>query len=98
MDRLHLASFAEIDGRASICGECDLSNADEIEAWLISFGPGPLDVDLAGVTFLDSSGLYALMRVTRKNPSLRVVNPSPIVRRVLEVTGTTYLIDDRTSA
>jgi anti-anti-sigma factor len=53
--------------------------------------PDLLDVDLAGVTFMDCIGLGVLVAVRRvaawTGCELRVVNPQPIVRRVLELTG-----------
>jgi anti-anti-sigma factor len=53
--------------------------------------PDLLDVDLAGVTFLDCTGLGALVAVRnaaiRAGGQMRVSHPQPIVRRILEVTG-----------
>jgi len=83
-----LAKFVETDGRALINGEIDISNATRIEDWLINLGRVPLEVDLSGVTFFDSTALRSLLRVARHNGSLRVVNPSPSVARVLDITDT----------
>jgi len=47
-------------------------------------------VDLAGVTFIDSTGVGTLAlthRVGGATCVVRVVNPNPAVRRVLEMTG-----------
>ena len=82
------------NGRPTVEGECDLRSAVHLAAWLASFDEGPLEVDLAGVTFFDSSGLRAMLNARRRNPGIRIVNPSKAVLRVLEVTGTTdYLIN-----
>jgi hypothetical protein len=43
--------MALIDGRPTIWGDCDLSNAETIEAWLAGFGRAASEVDLTGVTF-----------------------------------------------
>jgi stage II sporulation protein AA (anti-sigma F factor antagonist) len=77
-----------VDGRPTIRGECDWSNADEIEAWLHAFGRGELEVDLSGVTFFDSAAIRSVLRVLKRNPTMRVVRPSPNVERVLKITGT----------
>jgi anti-anti-sigma factor len=53
-------------------------------------------LDLAGVTFLDSSGLRTLVAANAvlqaRDAALVLRSPSPNIRRVLEVTGLTELI------
>ena len=63
------AEFGIVEGRPTIRGECDLSNAADIEGWLISFGEAPIDVDLSGVTFFGASALRALINVAKCNPN-----------------------------
>ena len=87
-----ILQLAVIEGRPSILGECDLSNAPEIAAWLETFDGAPLDLDLSGVTFLDSSGLHVLLKARQRNPGVRIGTASPIVLRLLEVTGTTKFL------
>jgi anti-anti-sigma factor len=77
-----------VDGHLTIRGECDLSNADEIERWLFAFDGAPIQLDLSGVTFLDSSFLHVLLKVKQRNASMRVVESSAVVSRLLEITGT----------
>ena len=77
-----------VEGRPSIRGECDLANATQVASWLDTFDGGPVELDLSGVTFLDSSGLHVLLNLRRRNPAMRVTAASRIVLRVLEVTGT----------
>ena len=85
-----------IDGRPTIRGERDLANAREMEEWLTTFDTQPLEVDLSGITFFDSTALRALLNVRRRNHHLRVVNPSEVVANLLEVTGTVdYLVHGR---
>ena len=84
-----------VGGRPTIRGECDLLNATEIRGWLGTWGRNAIEVDLSGVTFFDAAALKALLAVAQRNPNMRVVNPSPIVRRVLEVTGTDKVLVDR---
>ena len=80
--------LAVIDGRPSLIGECDYSNAETIDAWLATFGRAAIDVDLGGVTFFDAAALRALLGAARRNPNMRIVMPSPVVEHVLELTGT----------
>ena len=49
-----------------------------------------LDLDLSGVTFLDSSGLGALISLHKtmrsRNGTVRLINPAANVRQILELT------------
>ena len=54
-------------------------------------------VDLSAVTFLDSSGLHALVAAYHRVPAggeLRVVGLRPNVRKVFEITGLLALFGD----
>ena len=77
-----------VDGRPTVRGACDLSGAAQIESWLLSFDGQLVEVDLSGVTFFDSSALRVFLNTRRQKPTLRIVDPSVAVRRVLEITGT----------
>jgi anti-anti-sigma factor len=76
-----------VDGRPTVRGECDMLSAGDIEAWLLSFDE-LVEVDLSEVTFFDSSALRAILNVRRDKPTMRIVEPSVAVRKVLEITGT----------
>ena len=89
--------MALIDGRPTIWGNCDMSNAETIEAWLVAFGRAAIDVDLSGVTFFDAAALRALLAVAKRNPNMRIVKASPSVQRVLDLTGTSGRLVDGTS-
>jgi anti-sigma B factor antagonist len=73
-------------------GEVDAS-VDERLADVILLGGSGLDVvvDMSGVTFLDSTGLRALIRAKRACDVLDrrfvVIAPSTVVRRVFEIAG-----------
>jgi anti-anti-sigma factor len=84
-----------IDGRPAIRGECDLATAESIENWLTSFDGHPLEVDLRDVTFFDAAALRAFLAAHRHNPHLRIINPSDVGRRVLEITETSDILDGR---
>lgn len=89
--------MAIIDGRPTIWGNCDMSNAETIEAWLVAFGRAAIDVDLSGVMFFDAAALRALLAVATCNPNMRVVRPSPSVQRVLDLTSTSGRLVDGTT-
>ena len=85
------------DGTAHVAvrGEIDFSNADEVAQALrdavTDWSPPVLRVDLRAATFIDSTGLGALIEgyqaATGQDSSFVVVNPTPGFRRVLTVTG-----------
>jgi anti-sigma B factor antagonist/stage II sporulation protein AA (anti-sigma F factor antagonist) len=92
-----LAVVVQPDGdavRLVLVGEIELSTADLLREQLFSAldrHPAAVQVDLAGVTFMDSTGIAALAlarnRAISDAVTLTVINFQPTVRRVLEVTG-----------
>jgi anti-sigma B factor antagonist len=85
------------DGTAhvAVLGEIDFSNADEVAQALrdavADWSPPVLQVDLRAATFIDSTGLGALIEgyraATERDTGFLVVNPTASFRRVLTVTG-----------
>ena len=88
---------ADHDGlvRASLDGELDLDCADQVRDSLAEAARQPgcrhLEVDVSGLTFIDSYALGAL--VSARNTAvgagvaLTLANPSPPVRKAVQVTG-----------
>ena len=84
-------------------GEIDASNAQRIyDAVLIvteSSGLADVELDLAAVTFMDSSGLSALIKAASilrdRDGNLTLCNPSAPAARLLEVTGLTNHLLER---
>src|SRR4051812_1904178 len=80
---------------AAVLGEIDFSNADEVaQAFrdaVTDWSPPELQVDLRQATFIDSTGLGALIEgyraATGQGCRFVVLNPSPAFHRVLVVTG-----------
>ena len=70
-------------------GEIDLTNAPELAAALDA---PHLMVDLRRVTFLDSTGLAALVQARESAVSFELT-ASRIVRRLLEITGLLEVLD-----
>ena len=80
-------------GRPSIRGSCSLATSEEIARWLRSFEDDALEVDLSGVTSFDSHALRLLLDTRLDRRRFRIVNPSPPVAQVLNITGThAYLV------
>jgi anti-anti-sigma factor len=81
--------------RLAVAGEIDLSNSDLLHVRLLNvlsmLHPRHIEVDLAEVTFLDCSGLTVLVvagqAAARIGCRLRITDPQPAVRRVLDLTG-----------
>jgi len=78
----------------SVAGELDLTTAPELLqalTRLVDDGRRYLIVDLARLEFCDSSGLSVLVRVKNRldevGGEVALAAPTPIVERVLEVSG-----------
>jgi anti-anti-sigma factor len=86
----------------AVVGNVDLATAsvlaDRLQEVLREQAPAVLVVDLAGVSFLDCTGVgvLAAMRnaVVERGRRMWIVHPQPIVSRVLELTG---LLDELTA-
>jgi anti-sigma B factor antagonist len=79
------------DVHVDITGEIDITSSGALSDELLDAarsGTGPIIVNLGRVSFLDSSGLHALV-VARETagPRLQVGTVNPVVRRVLEMTS-----------
>jgi anti-anti-sigma factor len=78
--------------------EIDISNADLLPATVAAAvdGDKAVLIDLSGVTFLDSSGLRAILvcedSLAHEGISVKVVNPSDQSRRIFEICGLTHLL------
>ena len=84
------------DGRHEVAasGEVDIESVErllEVSRECLDASPQVLALDLAGVTFIDSSGLGALVRIRKaadaRNADLVLQNVPGSVHRLLEVTG-----------
>lgn len=85
-----------IDGTVHVVleGELDSYSSEEFRNWLADqAGSGCLrvEVDLDGVTFIDSAGLAALLAGTKwlrgRDGDLVLRRPRPAASRVFEITG-----------
>jgi anti-sigma B factor antagonist len=88
------------DGRTvvSLAGECDLTTREQLTTVLLAaLETAPVVVvDLAGLRFIDSSGVHGLVTghhaAVRLGRRLQVVNAGGAVAHVLEMTGVGELL------
>ena len=103
-----MARFSEDVRDDGLCvvrtaGDLDIAAAEEfVDVVRASLGRcSEVEIDLAEVTFIDSSGLGALVRLRKeaeaKNASLHLINVSAATDRLLQLTGLTEFFDIRTS-
>ncbi|MEU8137023.1 STAS domain-containing protein [Streptodolium elevatio] len=83
----------------TVRGEIDLDTEPHLRGSMtrcLLDGCSAIDVDLSDVTFCDSSGLHAFLDISRDAAKaggyLRLHSPSPIVVRLLTLTGTGTLV------
>ena len=78
-------------------GELDMAGVDRFERLLSDPGPGTFVLDMRGLTFIDSSGLRAVImadeRVRAEGGRFIVVRGPDRVNEVLEVTGVARQIE-----
>ncbi len=96
MENPVLSALAD-DGTATVTvlGEIDFANADEVAQGIrdavAEWAPPAIQVDLKDATFIDSTGLGALIEGYRAaiegEVRFVVINPTSSFRRVLTVTG-----------
>ena len=80
-------------------GELDLASADGLAEALVEMAGSTLVVDLADLSFMDSSGIGALVvarnRIRAKGAGeLVVARPNAIVQKALEIVGLSAWIVD----
>jgi anti-sigma B factor antagonist len=74
----------------AITGDLDIATVESVSQRIdqgLDGAPTHVVFDLAQVAFLDSSGLALLLQIAARVGSVEVRHPTPIVRRVIEVTG-----------
>jgi anti-sigma B factor antagonist len=82
-------------------GEFDLTGTDRFWAVLseaLAASPRSIILNARGLTFIDSSGLQALLQAraaaTDAGVALLVSEPSPALRRIAEIMGVEDLLED----
>ena len=90
----------------AVAGEVDIATSARLDVAITqSIDAGDLTqvlVDLDQVTFLDSTGIQALLdgrnRATERGLSFRVLNPHGVVRRTLAIAGVLRLLTEGSSS
>jgi anti-anti-sigma factor len=75
-------------------GELDAASVPVLWASMSRAAEQPRTIDLSELTFIDSSGLHALLIIRNDYEGVQVVNPQPNVRRVMDVLGITEQLID----
>jgi anti-sigma B factor antagonist len=77
------------DRGLKLAGELDMATAEELLAAIRDqAGDDVVILDFSGVSFMDSSGLRALLEAARDregDSAVAIVDPTPQVRRVLDI-------------
>lgn len=80
-------------------GELDLATSPDVGLWILQAerpGVEEIVVDLEQVSFIDSSAVHTLLRAAKRASDagriLTIARPSPVVTRILELTGNTFLL------
>ena len=78
-------------------GELDVANSEHVQQELVAVGGSVVVVDLSELTFIDSSGLTALVHahdeITGHGRGFELRGASGSVQRVFEITGLSKLLD-----
>jgi anti-sigma B factor antagonist len=101
-DDLHVKAEQDRTGTTIILeGDFDLSGIERFWAVFnqaLAASPRTITLNARGLTFIDSSGLRALLQAraaaTDTGAAFRVSEPSPALRRMAEMTGTEDLLED----
>lgn len=94
-----VVGITELRGRLVVIGDLDVAGGARLERVLLDLDDAGrvVQLDLSGVTFVDSTGLRSLLAASRRaqidGRRLRLVNPSQVVRRLLEITATAELFE-----
>lgn len=92
-----ISTGADPDGSTVLIltGELDSSNVEQLDQTtrsIVANRPSRLIFDLAELRFMDSAGISVLVQVATEVETVLVRNPPPIVKRLIEVTGLTGVL------
>lgn len=91
----HTVGLRIQDSQAAVDGELTIYSVASLASGLQSLGPGPLDIDLSGVTDIDTAGLQWMLMAKRfPGLSVRFLKHSPAVLQLLELSNLAAAIGD----
>ncbi len=73
-----------------LSGEIDMSNVETLRRTIepvVARASDKVIFDLGELSFMDSSGIALLLQVSAKSRTVRVLRPSPLVKRMIDATG-----------
>lgn len=73
--------------RVRVSGEVDLRTSDLLLGALSPGGDRRIALDLADMTFIDSTGLSALIAARKAGADIVLRNPPPQMQKLLSITG-----------
>ena len=89
MEPLTITPFAPPQHGLHLIGELDMATVTQLETAFESVsGDGPVTLDLSQLTFIDSSGLHAIMDFARsrnERDPLILASPSATAKRAMEI-------------
>ena len=91
---INTASGADGVPVVTVSGEVDISNVDLLKANVaaaMANRPERLVFDLRDLRYIDSAGIAVLLAAAAES-AVRLRDPSPAVRRVVELTGLTEVL------
>lgn len=94
--RIHESYLQDRVGIVRLSGAIDLTSAPELRGVLddaIERGAERIVLDVAEVDFIDSSGLAVIALVAERLGNVELRHPIAIVRRIIEVTGLSAIIE-----
>ena len=79
-----------------LCGKIDSGNAAETEKQIYALVAeqthGSVVADLEGLEYISSAGLRVILRLRKDEPELKMINASPEVYEIFDMTGFTEMI------
>jgi anti-anti-sigma factor len=80
-------------------GELDMARESELLNLVMTLDPQPgtaIDIDMTGVSFVDSAGLRGLVKAKRyldgRNCEVRLVEPQPQLVRIVNLVGLDHVL------
>lgn len=90
MDETEELQLNDVDGALQVVGDIDTSTAAQLSE-AIDEREGDVVIDVAGVEFIDSSGIRALIAAQQaleaRASTLTIRNPSPAVLRLFQLSS-----------
>jgi anti-sigma B factor antagonist len=80
----------------AVSGDLDISSVERLRSAVDEVSaarPDELTFDMSRLRFMDSAGIAVLLGAAGRVPTVRLRNPTPAVRRVIELTGLTQVLE-----